>query len=162
MLTNRKSEERKGTVQLIDGSGFFQKMRKSLGSKRKELGQADIDRIVKLYGEYADAESEYSKVFKIADFGYKTITIERPLRVNYGVTKDRIAVGLASRGLSKLTEGEEIADYLDFETAEIDAAIADAKEAIELSKERRAALISAAVTGKIDVRDYAAVGLGAA
>lgn len=55
-----------------------------------------------------------------------------------------------------------IADYLDFETAEIDAAIADAKEAIELSKERRAALISAVVTGKIDVRNHITAELGAA
>lgn len=58
--------------------------------------------------------------------------------------------------LPSLREQQEIADYLDRETAEIDAAIADAKEAIELSKERRAALISAAVTGKIDVRDHPA------
>ncbi|NUT70384.1 restriction endonuclease subunit S [Pseudarthrobacter sp. C4D7] len=59
-------------------------------------------------------------------------------------------------------EQEEIVDYLDFETAEIDAAIADAEEAIELSKERRAALISAAVTGKIDVRNRITAELGAA
>lgn len=55
-----------------------------------------------------------------------------------------------------------IADYLDYETGEIDAAIADAQEAIELSKERRATLIAAAVTGKIDVRKRIAAELGAA
>lgn len=60
------------------------------------------------------------------------------------------------------SEQNEVADYLDFETGEIDAAIADAKEAIDLSKERRAALISAAVTGKIDVRNHTAAELGAA
>jgi type I restriction enzyme S subunit len=59
-------------------------------------------------------------------------------------------------------EQQEIVDYLDRETTEIDAAIADAKEAIELSKERRAALISAAVTGKIDVRNRITAELGAA
>ncbi len=64
--------------------------------------------------------------------------------------------------LPPMAEQVEIADHLDFETAEIDAAIADAKEAIELSKERRAALISAAVTGKIDVRDHKMAELGAA
>ncbi|MFS0717121.1 restriction endonuclease subunit S [Arthrobacter sp. 1P04PC] len=71
---------------------------------------------------------------------------------------------IASLRLPKpsLAEQQEIVDYLDFETSEIDAAIADAKEAIELSKERRAALISAAVTGKIDVRDHITAGLGAA
>jgi type I restriction enzyme S subunit len=64
--------------------------------------------------------------------------------------------------LPPISEQVEIADYLDLETAEIDAAITDAKRAIELSKERRAALISAAVTGKIDLRNNAAVELGAA
>jgi type I restriction enzyme S subunit len=59
--------------------------------------------------------------------------------------------------LPPIDEQKQIADFLDRETVEIDAAIADAKEAIELSKERRAALISAAVTGKIDVRDHPAV-----
>lgn len=109
VLTNRKAEERKGTVQLIDGSQFFQKMRKSLGSKRKELGEADIDRIVKLYGAYDDADSEYSKVFKIADFGYRTITVERPLRINFAVTEDRLTAALASKGLGKLNEGDTAA-----------------------------------------------------
>lgn len=60
------------------------------------------------------------------------------------------------------SEQVEIADYIDRETAEIDGAIADAKKAIELSKERRAALISAAVTGKIDVRNHITAELGAA
>jgi type I restriction enzyme M protein len=110
VLTNRKSEERKGTVQLIDASGdeFFQKMRKSLGSKRKELGDDHIERIVKLYGAY-EADSEYSRVFKIADFGYRTITIERPLRINFAVTRDRLDTALNSKGLSKLGEAESAA-----------------------------------------------------
>ena len=77
ILTNRKSDHRKGKVQLINGAEFFQKMRKSLGSKRKELGEGDITRIVNLYGECE--ENEYSKIFDNADFGYSTITVERPL-----------------------------------------------------------------------------------
>ena len=77
ILTNRKSDHRKGKVQLINGAEFFQKMRKSLGSKRKELGEGDIKRIVNLYGEFE--ENEYSKIFDNADFGYSTITVERPL-----------------------------------------------------------------------------------
>jgi len=64
--------------------------------------------------------------------------------------------------LPPLSEQVEIADHLDFETAEIDSAIADAKEAIELSKERRTALISAVVTGKVDVRNHITSELGAA
>lgn len=77
ILTNRKSDHRKGKVQLINGAEFFQKMKKSLGSKRKELGEGDITRIVNLYGEFE--ENEYSKIFDNADFGYSTITVERPL-----------------------------------------------------------------------------------
>lgn len=106
ILTNRKSEERKGTVQLIDASSdqFYQKMKKSLGSKRKELGDQHIEDIVKLYGAYDEAGSEYSKVFKNADFGYRTITVERPLRINFAVTESRVASALASKGLASLAE----------------------------------------------------------
>ncbi len=78
LLTNHKAEERRGKVQLIDGSGCYQKMRKSLGSKRKELGEADIARITQLYGQFE--EGEQSKVFANEAFGYHTITVERPLR----------------------------------------------------------------------------------
>jgi type I restriction enzyme M protein len=88
LLTNRKDDERRGKVQLIDASGFYQKMRKSLGSKRKELGEADIARLVRLYGDCA--ETEHSKVFDNEDFGYRTITVERPLRDAVGnVERDR-------------------------------------------------------------------------
>lgn len=108
VLTNRKSEERKGTVQLIDASSeqFYRKMKKSLGSKRKELSDQHIESIVKLYGAYDDAGSECSKVFKNADFGYRTITVERPLRINFAVTESRVAAALASKGLTKLTDAE--------------------------------------------------------
>jgi len=78
IVTNHKKPERQGKIQLINAAEFYQKMRKSLGSKRKELGEADIERIVKLYGGFE--ETEYSKIFDNADFGYSTITVERPLR----------------------------------------------------------------------------------
>ncbi|AMM31008.1 Type I restriction enzyme S subunit [Sinomonas atrocyanea] len=80
------------------------------------------------------------------------------LHWNYG-TQQNIGmkvIGNLSIPLPPLEEQAEIAAYLDRETAEIDAVIADAKEAIEVSKERRAALISAAVTGKIDVCNHVA------
>lgn len=82
ILSNHKSPERKGKIQLINGVDFFQKMRKSLGSKRKELGENDIHTIVKLYGKFE--ENEHSKIFDNADFGYSTITVERPLRDDSG------------------------------------------------------------------------------
>lgn len=82
ILSNHKSLERKGKIQLINGADFFQKMRKSLGSKRKELGENDINTIVSLYGKFE--ENEQSKIFDNADFGYSTITVERPLKDESG------------------------------------------------------------------------------
>lgn len=82
ILSNHKTPERKGKIQLINASDFFQKMRKSLGSKRKEMSVADIERVVGLYGAFED--NEYSKIFDNADFGYSTITVERPLRDDQG------------------------------------------------------------------------------
>ena len=78
LLTNHKAAERKGKIQLINAAELFQKMRKSLGSKRKELGEAHIAEITRLYGAFED--NERSKIFDNAAFGYTTITVERPLR----------------------------------------------------------------------------------
>ncbi|WP_141989137.1 type I restriction-modification system subunit M [Rhodoglobus vestalii] len=102
IIDNDKRPERRGTVQLIDGTGFSQKMRKSLGSKRKELGSNDIDAIVNLYG--AAEESDVSKTFKNQNFGYRTITVERPLRLNWTLTPERVEVALAARSLAKLPD----------------------------------------------------------
>jgi len=82
ILSNHKVEKRKGKIQLIDASGFFQKMRKNLGSKRKELGDTDIEKIIKLYSTFE--KNEYSKIFDFKKFGYTTITVERPLRDEEG------------------------------------------------------------------------------
>jgi type I restriction enzyme M protein len=78
IVTNRKQPARRGKVQLINGVDFFQKMRKSLGSKRKELGAGDIARIKELYGAFA--ANEYSRILDNEDLGYATITVERPQR----------------------------------------------------------------------------------
>jgi len=83
ILSNRKSKERQGKVQLIDASEMWQKMRKSLGSKRKELSDAHIAEITRLFGQFKAAKKDgkpISKIFKNQDFGYTTITVERPLR----------------------------------------------------------------------------------
>jgi type I restriction enzyme M protein len=82
VLSNHKAKERKGKIQLINASDFFQKMRKNLGSKRKELGESDIQRIINLYGEFE--ENEHSKLFDAKELGYTTITVERPLRDENG------------------------------------------------------------------------------
>jgi type I restriction enzyme M protein len=83
IISNRKPEHRKGKLQLIDASGFWQKMRKSLGSKRKELSDDHIAEITRLFGQFIEAKDgkkPISRIFKNSDFGYRTITVERPLR----------------------------------------------------------------------------------
>ena len=83
IVSNRKPEARKGKVQLIDASGFWQKMRKSLGSKRKELSPEHIEDITKIFGEFRKVTRDkvpISRIFKNEDFGYRTITVERPER----------------------------------------------------------------------------------
>jgi type I restriction enzyme M protein len=89
ILTNHKKPERKGKIQLINAAEFYRKMRKSLGSKRKELSDSDIARITKLYGDFE--ANEYSKIFDEKDFGYSTITVERPLQLNFQASPERIA-----------------------------------------------------------------------
>jgi len=87
VVSNRKPEHRKGRVQLIDASGMWQKMRKSLGSKRKELSDAHIDEITRLFGRFEEADADgkpISRIFRNQDFGYRTITVERPLRDETG------------------------------------------------------------------------------
>jgi len=81
IVTNRKPKHRKGKVQLIDASGMWQKMRKSLGSKRKELSSEHIDEITRLFGnakKMTKTGTPISRIFKTTDFGYQTITVERP------------------------------------------------------------------------------------
>jgi type I restriction enzyme M protein len=103
ILSNHKPEPRRGRVQLIDGSGQFSKMRKSLGSKRQYLSEEQIDEVVRLYGCFV--ETPQSKIFPIEAFGYRRITVERPLRLAFQVTPERVKVVLADKVVQKL-EGE--------------------------------------------------------
>jgi len=88
VISNRKPKARQGKVQLIDACGMWQKMRKSLGSKRKELSDAHIERITQLYGRFEEATDDdgkpISRIFANEAFGYHTITVERPLRDDDG------------------------------------------------------------------------------
>jgi len=118
ILSNKKPPERSGKVQLIDASSFWQKMRKSLGSKRKEMGEAHIEDVTRLFGRFVEAElatvldasgkevsrqivvsgdaapdapqggkvklAPLSRIFPTQAFGYRTITVERPLRDEAG------------------------------------------------------------------------------
>jgi len=117
IVTNRKRKERVGKVQLINGADFAWKMKKSLGNKRKQIGDGTegtpnhIEALAKLYADFkhdvrltvgkihtnVDAKRDQSKslfvskIFKNQDFGFLKITVERPLRLNFAVTDERIA-----------------------------------------------------------------------
>ncbi|MDB4914689.1 MAG: restriction endonuclease subunit [Gemmatimonadetes bacterium] len=98
IVSNRKPAARKGKLQLIDASGYWQKMRKSLGSKRKELSAEHIEEITRLFGtfeEYSHDGVPISRIFKNEEFGYRTITVERPERDAAG------AVVLGAKGKGK-------------------------------------------------------------
>ncbi|WP_433968292.1 type I restriction-modification system subunit M [Tunturiibacter gelidiferens] len=103
IVTNKKPAHRQGKVQLIDGTRHFIKMNPSLGNKRNELSDDHIKELVRLYAEYEhDAESEVlvdgkaerricSKIFDNRGFGFLKMTVERPLRLNFQVSAERIA-----------------------------------------------------------------------
>ena len=79
VLTNRKPDHRRSKVQLIDATGWYQPLRKNLGKKNCELGENDITRICEIF--LAFKETEQSKIFDNAAFGYWKVTVERPLRI---------------------------------------------------------------------------------
>jgi type I restriction enzyme M protein len=89
IVTNRKSDRRKGKIQLINAIRFFRKMKKSLGNKRNELAPDHIDEITRIHGDFS--EGKHSKVFDNDDFGFRKITVERPLRLNFQASAERIA-----------------------------------------------------------------------
>lgn len=131
VLSNRKPAQRKGHVQLIDGSSFWQKMRKSLGSKRKEMGDADIATLTQVFGGFHEAQlarvidaggkelakevvltgealpvvpergtvklAPLARIFPNAAFGYRQITVERPLRDAAG----KVVLGERGKGKGK-------------------------------------------------------------
>ncbi len=105
VVTNDKSPRRKGKIQLIDGSGFFQKMRKSLGNKRQELGEENVVEITRLYGDFAEAE--HSKIFDGTDFGFHKIVVERPLRLNFQASPERIERLAEERAFQNLAKSRK-------------------------------------------------------
>jgi len=81
VLSNNKTAERAAKVQLINATSMGESMRKSLGSKRKYLTEEQINSIVRSYGEFE--QSKTSKLFDTTDFGYRRITVERPLQLSF-------------------------------------------------------------------------------
>ena len=132
VLTNKKDPSRKGKVQLINGTDLYSKMRKSLGSKRKWMDESDIKTITRCFGNFEAVEAETldkpedaksnrgrqsatpkaatpktfaSKIFQTHEFGYRRLTIERPLRESYQFSDERIApLRFAPKPLHALSE----------------------------------------------------------
>ena len=105
VLSNRKGPERQGKVALVDAREMYVKMRKSLGNKRREITTQQIETITGLYADalsYTDGDHSQVKVFNTTDFGFKRITVERPLRLRFEVTDDTLAIFTESRAYRAL------------------------------------------------------------
>jgi type I restriction enzyme M protein len=114
LLTNRKSPARRSKVQLIDATGerFWKPMRKSLGSKRREITQEACDEIARIYAELLNGDgawSDVSKIFDSTDFGYREIRVERPLKLAFQVTEDALETLRDAKPFMKLPEKEKAA-----------------------------------------------------
>ena len=112
LLTNRKDKARRGKVQLIDASGerFWKSMRKSLGSKRREITEEACDEIARIYADMLNGDGEWggvSKVFATTDFGYREIRVERPLKLAFAVTPEAIAALQEAKPFQKLEDNDQ-------------------------------------------------------
>ncbi len=88
VLTNKKEDKRKGKIQLVNATEYYHTMRKSLGNKRKEITNEQIEEIKEIYESFEEIEN--SKIFDNKDFGYRKITIERPLKLSFRVNEEAI------------------------------------------------------------------------
>ena len=104
VLTNRKPAHRRGKVQLIDATQWYQPLRKNLGKKNCELGEDDIARICDTF--LAFEESEQSKIFNNAALGYWKVTVERPLRLD-GIDPNRVYKTAEIKALKESSERRE-------------------------------------------------------
>jgi type I restriction enzyme M protein len=133
IVTNRKPKDRKGKIQLINATGLFKKMGRSLGNKRNEISDEHIVEITKIYGTFKNGEN--SKLFSNEYFGYTRVIVERPLRLNFQASPERIAhldqqtgfVNLAKskkkgkEALREIEEGEKLQKEIKKALAGIDA-----------------------------------------
>ncbi len=100
VVTNRKSPNRRGKVQLIDARESWTKMRKSLGNKRKQISDDQNADLTRLYGAFE--EGPRSKIFPNESFGFLRITVERPLRLRWEITDDTLGAVAADKKVAKL------------------------------------------------------------
>jgi type I restriction enzyme M protein len=120
LLTNRKTPERKGKVQLIDASEFWTPMPRSLGDKRRQIPPEKARDILEILGAYRDGETRrivtdgreektvVSHIFPTAHFGFRKITVERPLRLNFQATPERIKRLEDERGFQSLAKSRKL------------------------------------------------------
>lgn len=112
ILSNHKEPERKGKVQLIDASSIHTPMKKSLGSKRKIISEEQISDIARLHEAFED--QQLSKIFSTTDFGYRRITVERPLRLRFGVNRENLETYINTKGTTHVDSFATLIDKEDF------------------------------------------------
>lgn len=116
IVSNNKKSNRKGKIQLIDGSKLFKPMKKSLGSKRKEVSDEQRDVILQTYTNFK--ESEISKIFDNDFFGYRKVTIEQPLKENGVIVKDKkgvVKTDSSLRDTERIPLGVDVEEYFERE-----------------------------------------------
>ena len=119
LLSNRKAPEHQGKVQMIDASSFWELMPRSLGDKRREIPPEKARDIVKLRKDYRDGdtravtrdgkqgEAVVSRIFATPDFGYRKVTVERPLRLNFQASPERVARVKEERAFQNLAKSRK-------------------------------------------------------
>lgn len=130
VLTNRKAPERRGKVQLIDATHFWVPMRKSLGDKRREIPPEMAADIVQILRDFRDGDTRritrdgkeeevvVSRIFPVSHFGYRKITVERPLRLNFQASPERIARLEEERAFQNLAKSKKKGPAAEREIAE--------------------------------------------
>ena len=130
LLTNRKAQARRGQVQLIDASSFWTPMPRSLGDKRRQIPSGKAEDIVRMLRDFRDGESRLvdrdgkqgeavvSRVFAASHFGFRRVTVERPLRLNFQASPERIAQLEAERAFQNLTKSKKRGYAADQEAAQ--------------------------------------------
>ena len=106
VLSKNKRRERKGKIQLIDASGFYNKLRKALGNKKNEISPENRSEITKLYADFA--ENEYCKIYKNEEFIYREYTVMQPFQRSYAITGERIEAMLSKGALSSLYDQAKV------------------------------------------------------
>jgi type I restriction enzyme M protein len=116
VVTNRKAPERKGKVQLIDATSFWVLMRKSLGDKRREIPPERAQDILKILADFKDGDTRavgeegevvVSRIYPTTQFGFRKITVERPLRFNHQASAERVARLEQEKGFQALAQSKK-------------------------------------------------------